>query len=161
MQPQKCSLESPLGLNQVTRALKNFKEQLLQQSWSWSNGSVVKEHWLFFQNTWVWVPASTWRLTTIYNSNSWGFNALFWPLWALHTYDIQTYKQAKHLYTSWVWWWHKPLIPVLRRQRQADLWVWGQLVYQASSRTVQGYTEKSCPKNQNPKQNNKTKNLYI
>ena len=31
-------------------------------------------------------------------------------------------------------WWCTPLILALRRQKQANLWVWGQLIYRASSR---------------------------
>jgi hypothetical protein len=59
-------------------------------------------------------------------------------------------------------WWRTPLIPALRRQRQADFWVRGQPGLQSKFQDSQGYTEKSCleppppqkksqPTNQNPK----------
>jgi hypothetical protein len=37
-----------------------------------------------------------------------------------------------------------PLVPALRRQRQADFWVWGQPGLQSEFRDFQGYTEKPC-----------------
>jgi hypothetical protein len=40
------------------------------------------------------------------------------------------------------WWWRKPLIPALGRQRQADFWVWGQPGLQSEFQDSQGYTEK-------------------
>jgi hypothetical protein len=41
-------------------------------------------------------------------------------------------------------WWHMPLIPALRRQRQADFWVRGQPGLQSEFQDSQGYTEKPC-----------------
>jgi hypothetical protein len=41
-------------------------------------------------------------------------------------------------------WWHVPLIPALRRQRQADFWLWGQPGLQSEFQDSQGYTEKPC-----------------
>jgi hypothetical protein len=37
-----------------------------------------------------------------------------------------------------------PLIPALGRQRQVDLWVWGQPGLQSEFKDSQGYTEKPC-----------------
>ena len=52
------------------------------------------------------------------------------------------------------WWWHTPLIPALRRKRQADLCEFeASLVYRVSSRTGSKATEKPCLKKQNTKQN--------
>jgi hypothetical protein len=42
-------------------------------------------------------------------------------------------------------WWRTPLIPALRRQRQADFWVRGQTGLQSEFQDSQGYTEKPCP----------------
>jgi hypothetical protein len=39
-------------------------------------------------------------------------------------------------------WWHMPLIPALRRQRQADFWVRGQPGLQSEFQDSQDYTEK-------------------
>ena len=50
----------------------------------------------------------------------------------------------------------QPLIPALRRQRQADLWVWGQPGLQIDFHTARATQRHPISKNQNPKQN-KTK----
>ena len=44
-------------------------------------------------------------------------------------------------------WWRMPLIPELRRQRQADFWVWGHPDLQSETQDSQGYTEKPCLEN--------------
>jgi hypothetical protein len=41
-------------------------------------------------------------------------------------------------------WWRTPLITALRRQRQADFWVWGQPGLQSEFQGSQDYTEKPC-----------------
>jgi hypothetical protein len=41
-------------------------------------------------------------------------------------------------------WWRTPLVPALRRQRQADFWVQGQPGLQSEFQDSQGYTEKLC-----------------
>jgi hypothetical protein len=48
-----------------------------------------------------------------------------------------------------------PLIPALRRQRQADFWVRGQPGLQTEFQDSQGYTEKPCLENKTSKQANK------
>jgi hypothetical protein len=42
---------------------------------------------------------------------------------------------------SWMWW-RIPLIPSLGRQRQVDLWVWGQSCLQSEYQDRQGCTKK-------------------
>jgi hypothetical protein len=62
-----------------------------------------------------------------------------------------------YLRSTWTWdlhriintylnraWWRTPLIPALRRQRQADFWVQGQPGLQSEFQDSQGYTEKPC-----------------
>jgi hypothetical protein len=50
-------------------------------------------------------------------------------------------------------WWCTPLIPVLRRQSQADFWAQGQPGLQSEFQDIQGYTEKPCLKNNNNQKN--------
>jgi hypothetical protein len=57
-------------------------------------------------------------------------------------------------------WWRIPLIPALRRQRQADFWVRGQPGLQSEFQDSQGYTEKTLSRKrtkQNKTKQNKTK----
>jgi hypothetical protein len=61
-----------------------------------------------------------------------------------------------------------PLVPVLWRQRQVNLWVWGQPALQSKFQNSQGYTEKLCleiqkPMNQTIKSNNNktSSNKYL
>jgi hypothetical protein len=56
--------------------------------------------------------------------------------------------------THWALW-LTPLIPALRRQRQADFSLPG---LQSEFQDSQGYTEKPCLKKQNKTKQNKTKN---
>jgi hypothetical protein len=49
--------------------------------------------------------------------------------------------------------WHTPLISALRRQKQADFWVRGQLSLQSKFQGSQGYTEKPCLKKPNNNNN--------
>jgi hypothetical protein len=49
-------------------------------------------------------------------------------------------------------WWRTPLIPALRRLRQADFWVPGQPGLQSEFQDSQGYTEKPCLKKKQKKQ---------
>jgi hypothetical protein len=51
-------------------------------------------------------------------------------------------------------WWHTPLIPALRRQRQANVWVRGQPGLQSEFQDSQSYTEKPCLKKPPPPPNN-------
>jgi hypothetical protein len=55
-------------------------------------------------------------------------------------------------------WWRTPLIPALRRQRQADFSVQGQPGLQSEFQNSQGYTEKPCLENQKTKKPKKKKN---
>jgi hypothetical protein len=50
-----------------------------------------------------------------------------------------------------------PLIPALRRQRQADFWVRGQPGLQSEFQDSQGYTEKPCLKKTKQNKTNKKK----
>ena len=52
--------------------------------------------------------------------------------------------------------WHRPLIPALVRQRQADFWVWGRTGLQSEFQDVQGYTEKPCLQKNNTNQTKQT-----
>ena len=54
-------------------------------------------------------------------------------------------------------WCCTPLMPVLRRQQQAELWVHGYRGLQSEFQDSQGYTKKSCLENQNPNQTKQTK----
>jgi hypothetical protein len=59
-------------------------------------------------------------------------------------------------------WWHKPLIPALGRQRQADFCVPGQPGLQSEFQDSLGYTEKPClEKNKKTKQKNKQTNKRV
>ena len=55
------------------------------------------------------------------------------------------------------WWWHTPLIPALRRQRQVDLCeLEASLVYKESSRTARAITQRGhVSKNQAESNNDK------
>jgi hypothetical protein len=64
----------------------------------------------------------------------------------------------KSLGLCWVWW-RTPLIPSLRRQRQADFWVRGQPGLQSEFQDSQDYTEKPCLEKQ--KQNKTKQNIFV
>jgi hypothetical protein len=60
------------------------------------------------------------------------------------------------LLTSARWWWHRPLVPALGRQRQADLCEFEtSLVYIVSSRTARATQGIPVLKKQKQKQNKK------
>jgi hypothetical protein len=48
-------------------------------------------------------------------------------------------------------WWHTPLIPALRRQRQTDFWVQSRPGLQSKFQDSQGYREKPCLKKKKKK----------
>jgi hypothetical protein len=49
------------------------------------------------------------------------------------------------LYKDVCWgWWCTHLTPILKRERQADIWVRGQPGVQSKFQDSQGYTEKPC-----------------
>lgn len=58
------------------------------------------KHLLLSQRMHVWIPASTWQLPGVCNSNSRGFSALFWLLWVLHAGSAQGYVQARHIFQN-------------------------------------------------------------
>jgi hypothetical protein len=61
--------------------------------------------------------------------------------------------KVTHQNNSWAGqWWHIPLIPTLRRQRQVYFWIQGQSGLQSEFQDSQGYTEKPCLKKQKQKQ---------
>jgi hypothetical protein len=66
----------------------------------------------------------------------------------------QQQQQQQQEPTSWAWW-CTPLIPALRRQRQADFCVRGQPGLQSEFQDSQVYTEKPCLRKTNKQ--NKTK----
>jgi hypothetical protein len=68
--------------------------------------------------------------------------------------NAEIYVRYKKVNESRVWW-RTPLIPALRRQRQADFWVWGQPGLQSEFQDSQGYKEKPCLEKQKQKQNKK------
>jgi hypothetical protein len=83
--------------------------------------------------------------------------------WVLGQPDIRGYTEKPYLekQSSWAWW-HTPLIPALRRQRQADFWVQGQLGLQSEFQDSHGHTEKPClEKNKNKKRKRKQKTHHI
>jgi hypothetical protein len=53
--------------------------------------------------------------------------------------------------------WRTPWIPALGRQRQADLWVWGQPGLQSEFQDSQDYTRKPCLEKQQQQQQTKNK----
>jgi hypothetical protein len=53
-----------------------------------------------------------------------------------------------------------PLIPELRREKQANLWVWGQPGLQSEFQDSQGYTERLCLKQNNNKKNTLMSKLW-
>jgi hypothetical protein len=55
-------------------------------------------------------------------------------------------------------WWHRTLIPELRRQRQADLCVQDQPSLQSKFQCSQSYTEELCLEKQNNKSKQKATN---
>jgi hypothetical protein len=72
-----------------------------------------------------------------------------WYFQSFMLYGLNANKKGYPLSQAW---WLTPLIPALRRQRQADFWVRGQPGLQSEFQDSQCYTEKPCLK----KQKNKT-----
>ena len=64
-------------------------------------------------------------------------STVFWV--ALFAFQKNTFFKKLFMTRQW---WHTPLIPALRRQRQVDLWVRGQPSLQSEFQDSQGYTEK-------------------
>ena len=60
----------------------------------------------------------------------------------LRALSVQS-KQRQKLPSSQEWW-HRPLIPALGRQRQADFCIQVQPDLQSEFQDSQGYTEKPC-----------------
>ena len=72
---------------------------------------------------------------------------------------LSPYIEQIKRFQSWAWW-RSPLIPTLRRQRQADFWVWGKPGLQSEFQDNQDYTEKPCLENQTNK-NKQTKETIL
>ena len=76
-----------LALKELPR-VNNLVLKLTAMAW----GEMAQ--WLILQGTGVCFLAPVWQLRTICNSGSRGSDALFWPLWALHTDNILAYIHA-------------------------------------------------------------------
>jgi hypothetical protein len=74
------------------------------------------------------------------------------------SYSKDQSHSLKMEYMGWVWW-CMPLIPALRRQRQADFWVRGQPGLQSEFQDSQSYTEKPRLKKQKQKQKQNNKRM--
>ena len=61
----------------------------------------------------------------------------------------------KSVLESWAWW-HTPLIPALRMQRQADFWVWGQPGLQSQFQDSQRKPVSKKPKKEKEKKEKKS-----
>jgi hypothetical protein len=89
-----------------------------------------------------------WALSFSVNINKWSpaLPSLISPFSVFH---LETFHIHYELCLAW---WHTPLIPALRRQRQADFWVQGQPGLQSEFQNSQGYTEKPYLEKQTNKQ---------
>jgi hypothetical protein len=130
------------------------------------------EHWLFIQRTQRLVSTcqhdngQVWRWTlgrqqTDREMRPYSGLITVWYKYAISCICGQRLQDMYLLNTavSQVWW-LMPLIPALRRQRQANLWVWGQPGLQSVFQDSQGYIERPCFKN-NKNKTNSNKNTAV
>jgi hypothetical protein len=73
--------------------LPNGCQTQSKQSWRAGEVTLLLEHWLLFQWTRIWFPATTWCLATIWNTRA-GVSGAFWPPQALgmHVVPRHTYR---------------------------------------------------------------------
>jgi hypothetical protein len=108
-------------------------------------------------------PSTYKAVTTFLNSCCRRSDALFWHPWALHAYGTHTHRQniqthiIKKINRAW---WHTPLIPALRKQRQVDSWVRGQPGLQSEFQDQQGLHRETLSRKTKKKKKKKVNLIF-